>query len=59
MKLKARRPGTHDFEDIVSTLTVQFDSLDWNYLDSRAEEENVKGLLDYYKGAVEKGLSQK
>ena len=59
MKLKARRPGTHDFEDIVSTLTVQFDSLDWNYLDNRAEEENVKGLLDYYKGAVEKGLSQK
>jgi len=58
MKLKSRRPGTHDFEDIISTLTIQFDFLDWNYLTSRAEEENLKSLLNHYKSAVERGISR-
>jgi predicted nucleotidyltransferase len=52
MKLKTRRPGTHDFEDIMSTLTAQFRTLDWEYLKRRAREENLTSLLNYYRDAV-------
>lgn len=54
MKLKSRRPGTHDFEDIISTLSTQFSVLDWGYLHRRAEEGNLTRLLNHYKEAVER-----
>lgn len=54
MKFKSRRPGTHDFEDIMSTMADQFQTLDWNYLNKRAEKENLKSLLTHYKSAFEK-----
>jgi hypothetical protein len=53
MKFKSRRPGTHDFEDIVSTLTAQFDNLDWDYLTKRAEKQNLISLLNHYRSAFE------
>jgi len=56
MKLKSRRPGTHDFEDIISTLSTQFSHLDWAYLQRRAEEEKLTGLLNHYKEAVERKM---
>ena len=58
MKLKSRRPGTHDFEDIISTLTSQYNSLDWEYLNRRAEEENLTSLLNYYKEAVKRKMER-
>jgi len=58
MKLKARRPGTHDFEDIISTISAQFNSLDWQYLNRRAEEENLTSLLNYYRDAVKRKLER-
>ena len=53
MKFKSRRPGTHDFEDIMSTLTAQFDKLDWDYLTTRAEKQNLTKLLNHYRSAFE------
>jgi len=58
MKLKTRRPGTHDFEDIISTLSAQFNSLDWQYLNKRAEEERLTSLLNYYRDAVKRKLER-
>jgi len=57
MKLKSRRPGTHDFEDIMSTLSTQFSHLDWAYLQRRAEEEKLTSLLNHYKEAVESKMN--
>lgn len=54
MKFKSRRPGTHDFEDIMSTLANQFAMIDWNYLTKRAEKENLTSLLNHYRSAFEK-----
>ena len=59
MKLKSRRPGTHDFEDIISTLSAQFDNLDWNYLNRRAEEERLTSLLNHYKEAVKRKMGRR
>jgi len=58
MKLKTRRPGTHDFEDIISTLSAQFNSLDWQYLNKRAGEERLTSLLNYYRDAVKRKLER-
>jgi len=58
MKLKSRRPGTHDFEDIMSTLSTQFSRLDWAYLQRRADEEKLTSLLNHYKEAVERKMSE-
>jgi hypothetical protein len=58
MKLKSRRPGTHDFEDIMSTLSTQFSHLDWAYLQRRAEEEKLTSLLNHYKEAVESKMKK-
>ena len=58
MKLKSRRPGTHDFEDIMSTLSTQFSHLDWAYLQRRAEEEKLSSLLNHYKEAVESKMKK-
>ena len=58
MKLKSRRPGTHDFEDIISTLSTQFNILDWAYLQRRAEEEKLTSLLNHYKEAVERKMKR-
>ena len=58
MKLKTRRPGTYDFEDIISTLSAQFNSLDWQYLNKRAEEERLTSLLNYYRDAVKRKLER-
>jgi len=58
MKLKSRRPGTHDFEDIMSTLSTQFSHLDWTYLQRRAEQEKLSSLLNHYKEAVERKMKK-
>jgi len=58
MKLKSRRPGTHDFEDIISTLSTQFNVLDWAYLQRRAKEEKLTSLLNHYKEAVESKMKK-
>ena len=58
MKLKVRRPATHDFEDIISTLSAQFHNLDWEYMNKRAEEENLTSLLNYYRDAVKRKLKR-
>ena len=58
MKLKSRRPSTHDFEDIISTLSTQFNVLDWSYLGRRAEEENLTSLLNHYKESVERKMKR-
>jgi len=53
-KLKSRRPSTHDYEDIISTLVNQYELLDWNYLERRADNEGVLSLLNYYKEGIKK-----
>jgi len=58
MKRKSRRPGTHDFEDIISTLSTQFNVLDWGYLQRRAKEEKLTSLLNHYNEAVEGKLKK-
>ena len=58
MKLRSRRPSTHDFEDIVSTLSTQLSNLDWTYLERRAEEEKLTSLLNHYREAVERKIKR-
>jgi len=58
MKLKSRRPGTHDFEDIISTMSTQLNTLDWTYLHRRAEEEKLTSLLNHYKEAVKRKMKE-
>ena len=53
-KLKSRRPSTHDYEDIISTLVNQYELLDWNYLERRADNEGVLSLLNYYREGIKK-----
>ncbi|MHB8567878.1 MAG: nucleotidyltransferase family protein [Nitrososphaerales archaeon] len=53
MKLVARRPATSDFEDLFSAMVKYLSSLDWNYLESKAEELNVKSLLQSYRKIAE------
>lgn len=48
-KLKARRPGTFDFSDVMSVLLNMHDRIDWEYLMERAEEEKLSHLIEYYK----------
>jgi len=53
-KLISRRPSTHDFEDIMSTLLNQYQVIDWKYLEDKAKELSILHLLNYYKEAVER-----
>jgi len=55
-KLISRRPGSHDFEDIMSTLISQYRAIDWKYLEAKAEKHGVLFLLKFYKDAIEKKL---
>jgi predicted nucleotidyltransferase len=48
-KLKARRPDTFDFSDVMSVLLNMHDKIDWEYLTKRAEEENLLHLIEYYR----------
>jgi len=48
-KLKARRPDTFDFSDVMSVLLNMYDRIDWKYLMKRAEEEKLLHLIKYYK----------
>ena len=48
-KLKARRPDTFDFSDVMSVLLNMREEIDWNYLMKRAEEEGLAHLIKYYK----------
>ena len=48
-KLKARRPDTFDFSDVMSALLNMREEIDWNYLIKRAEEEGLARLIKYYK----------
>jgi|YelNatPaOPRAMG01_1025707.scaffolds.fasta_scaffold20638_4 predicted nucleotidyltransferase len=47
-KLKARRPDTFDFADVMSVLLNMREQIDWNYLTKRAEEEGLAHLIKYY-----------
>jgi len=58
-KLISRRPGSHDFEDIMSTLISQYRAIDWKYLEAKAEKHGVLFLLKFYKDAIEKKLLRK
>lgn len=55
-KLISRRPSSHDFEDIMSTLLRQYDKIDWKYLEEKAELYKVLFLLKYYREAIEKKM---
>jgi predicted nucleotidyltransferase len=48
-KLKARRPDTFDFSDVMSVLLNMREELDWDYLMKRAEEEGLTHLINYYR----------
>ncbi len=48
-KLKARRPDTFDFSDIMSVLLNLQDKIDWKYLTKRAKEEKLSHLIEYYR----------
>lgn len=48
-KLKARRPDTFDFSDIMSVLLNMREQIDWDYLMERAKEEGLAHLLKYYR----------
>ena len=58
-KFISRRPSSHDFEDIMSTLINQYHAIDWKYLEDKARKTDVIFLLKYYKEAVEKKLLRK
>jgi len=53
-KLLSRRPSTHDFEDIMSTLINQYQTIDWEYLEGKAKKLGLSHLLNYYREAVER-----
>lgn len=53
-KLVSRRPSTYDYADIISTLSHQFNKLDWGYLERRARDTNTLTLLNYYREGVER-----
>ena len=53
-KFVSRRPSSHDFEDIMSTLINQYQTIDWKYLEGKAKKLGVLRLLNYYKEAVER-----
>jgi hypothetical protein len=48
-KLKARRPDTFDFSDVMSVLLNMYDKIDWEYLTKRAKEEKLSHLIEYYR----------
>jgi hypothetical protein len=48
-KLKARRPDTFDFSDVMSVLLNMYDKIDWEYLNKRAKEEKLSHLIEYYR----------
>lgn len=51
-KLKARRAGTGDYSDIITTMTNLFEKLDWQYLEKRAKALGIYHLLKYYKDGI-------
>jgi hypothetical protein len=55
-KLLSRRPSSHDFEDIMSTLIKQWNKIEWQYLENKAERCDVLFLLKYYKESIEKKI---
>jgi len=56
-KLKARRPDTFDFSDVMSVLLSMHNKIDWKYLMKRAEEENLLPLIKYYKEGLKWKIS--
>jgi hypothetical protein len=58
-KLVARRPGTQDYSDIITTLERMYDKLDWKYLEKRTETLNMLSLLKYYREGIEWKLKKK
>lgn len=51
-KLKARRPDTFDFSDVMSVLLNMREEIDWKYLMERAEEEGLTHLIKYYRDGL-------
>jgi hypothetical protein len=58
-KFLSRRPSSHDFEDIMSTLIRQWNKIDWEYLETKAEKHGVLFLLTYYKESIEKKMGRR
>ncbi|MGB9714122.1 MAG: nucleotidyltransferase [Candidatus Bathyarchaeales archaeon] len=56
-KLKARRPDTFDFADVMSVLLNMHDKIDWKYLTKRAKEENLSHLIEYYREGLKWKIS--
>lgn len=56
-KLKARRPDTFDFSDVMSVLLNMHEQIDWNYLMKRAEEEGLAHLIKYYREGLKRKVS--
>jgi predicted nucleotidyltransferase len=56
-KLKARRPDTFDFSDVMSVLLNMHDKIDWEYLNKRAKEENLLHLIEYYREGLKWKIS--
>ncbi|MGC8998504.1 MAG: nucleotidyltransferase [Candidatus Bathyarchaeia archaeon] len=51
-KLKARRPDTFDFADVMSVLLNMREQIDWKYLTNRAKEEGLAHLIKYYRDGL-------
>jgi len=58
-KLVARRPGTQDYSDIITTLERMYDKLDWKYLEKRTKTLNTLSLLKYYREGIKWKLKKK
>ncbi|MEM3699800.1 MAG: nucleotidyltransferase [Candidatus Bathyarchaeia archaeon] len=56
-KLKARRPDTFDFSDVMSVLLNMHDKIDWEYLTKRAKEEKLSHLIEYYREGLKWKIS--
>ena len=52
MKLVARRPVSHDYEDMYSVLVGNYENLDWAHLRQKAKKVGVLHLLNSYSLAV-------
>jgi len=63
-KLVARRPGTNDYHDVITTLENLYNELDWPYLEKRAktlgsirpEWKPIYPLIKYYKEGLKRKI---
>lgn len=58
-KLVARRPGTQDYSDVITTLERTYEKLDWEYLERRTRTLKIFSLLKYYREGIQWKLKKK